>query len=196
MCLSSQGSLRSCLPPLLGWTLGKVLIQTTCSAFSCHSTSCDLQLLLLMVELWFWGTPQHLWGQSCTWKYISGFPDKISFIVPACALFQYPPPFLCYVCVLGGNVTCIQRAQAMHHWHFISAWLPCFRTDPFPLAAAQYYLSRFMRRCPVPGVTEADASGAEEQWGGPINNPQPDLRTQSGLWRLTVGSSPFGVTVG
>ncbi len=104
MCLSSQGSLRSCLPPLLGWTLGKVLLQTTCSAFSCHSTSCDLQLLLLMVELWFWGTPQHLWGQSCTWKYISGFPDKISFIVPACALFQYPPPFLCYVCVLGGTL--------------------------------------------------------------------------------------------
>ncbi len=168
MCLSSQGSLRSCLPPLLGWTLGKVLIQTTCSAFSCHSTSCDLQLLLLMVELWFWGTPQHLWGQSCTWKYISGFPDKISFIVPACALFQYPPPFLCYVCVLGGNVTCIQRAQAMHHWHFISAWLPCFRTDPFPLAAARYYLSRFMRRCPVPGVWRQTPRGPRNNEGGPL----------------------------
>ncbi len=107
MCLSSQGSLRSCLPPLLGWTLGKVLIQTTCSAFSCHSTSCDLQLLRLLVELWFWGTPLHLWSQSFTWKYISVFPDKISFIVPACALFRYPPPFfsMCVcVCVLGGTL--------------------------------------------------------------------------------------------
>lgn len=22
--------------------------------------------------------------------------------------------------------------SAMHHWHFISAWLPCFHADPFP----------------------------------------------------------------
>lgn len=64
MCLSSQGSLRSCLPLLLGWTLGRVLIQTTCSAFSCHSTSCDLQLLRLLVELSFWSTSLHLWSQS------------------------------------------------------------------------------------------------------------------------------------
>lgn len=41
-----------------------------------------------------------------------------------------------------------------------------------------------MRQCPVPGATEADASGAEAQRRGPINNLQPGLRSQSGPWRL------------
>lgn len=186
MCLSSQGSLRSCLPPLLGWTLGRVLIQTTCSAFSCHSTSCDQQLLHLLLELWFWGTPRYLGSllRSFTWKFISRFPDKISFIVPARAL-RLDTLLHFYLCVcVWGECYLHSGAQAMHHWHFISAWLPCFRSDPFPLAASRYYLRRFMRRCPVPGDTEADASGAEAQQGGPINNPQPGLRSQSGPWRL------------
>lgn len=94
-----------------------------------------------------------------------------------------PSPF--FSCAYaGGECYLHSGAQAMHHWHFISAWLPCFRSDPFPLAAARHYLRRFMSRCPVPGATEADALGAEAQQGGPINNPQPGLRSQSGLWRL------------